>query len=312
MTQDELSLVFRSNEHGNAHAVETGGGSVWVGCCKSPSLLLNVSPSLDEVVPIRFDEGIGGLHDLAFDGQHLWVAHASGHLSRVDPATGAMESIRVKGSTGRPPFLYALHFDGQDLWAGTYTEPGRLFRIDRDTLACAETVLPVAPNHAVRALVATEEAVFVALYTVPGRVVVVDRQSGRQQTLELGDDNMLCTSAAFDGKRVWIGLDTRPATILCVDPATLDFDTVSFHTGSSCVRGLLFDGQSLWLGLYTEPGELIRFDPDTQDVERHVMPEELFNVRDLAADAGRVWAVTQNVRYQASGLYGLRISGRES
>jgi streptogramin lyase len=300
------SLVFRNKDESNAHTVEAGAGSVWAGFCRSPSLLLDVSPTLDRAVPIRFDSE-GGLHDLAFDGEHLWVAHASGHLSRLDPRTHDFHSRRIEVSSGRQAFLYALLFDGHDLWAGTYTDPGCVLRIDRDSESYEEFPIPEAPRWSVRTLVSVNNTLWAGLYTVPGRVVVLDKDSGEQTVVDLGDENMLCTSSAFDGSHVWIGLDTMPAGLVRVDPQSLEFTTYRLHPGSSCVRGLVFDGRYLWAGLYTEPGELVRFDPRSSESRRHVMPDEFFNVRDLALDGDRLWAVTQNVRHLPSGLYGLSL-----
>jgi len=297
-------FTFTVSDATNVHAVEAAAGFVWVGCCRSPSLLLKVSPDLQTTVPITFDRE-GGLHDLAFDGRNLWVAHSSGHLSRVDPVTGEFRSWRLEVSGGQHPFLYCLTFDGDHLWAGTYTDPGRVLRIDPADGGFEEIVLPDVPNHAVRALVPTGDAIWAGLYTVPGRVVSIDRRSGEIATLDLREGNILCTSGAFDGRFLWFGLDTMPARVVRIDPQTHDIRGHDLWPASSCVRGLAFDGGFLWLGLYMEPGELVRFDPETAESRRYTMPPEFANVRDLALQGNTLWAVTQNVRYRPSGLYGL-------
>ena len=304
------SRLFEGREQGNVHAVETAAGSIWVGCCRNPSLLLKVTPGRGETVPIRFDDG-SGLHDLAFDGEHLLVAHASGHLSRIDPQTDEVHTRRIELTSGQRAFLYALHFDGRDLWAGTYTDPGCLLRIDRQSGSHEQLPLPAAPMWSVRTLVSAGDALWVALYTVLGKIIVVDKRSGEQNAIELDAGNILCTSSCFNGRHVWIGLDTMPARLLRIDPHSGEARAYDLHPGSSCVHGLVFDGRYLWLGLYTEPGELVRFDPQTGDFRRHVMPDAFYNVRDLAVDGERVWAVTQNVRYQPSGLYGLPLDAVE-
>ena len=306
------ALVLKDDAHGNVHAVEAGAGYVWVGCCKSPSLLLRITPDLKETVPIRFTNAEGGLHDLAFDGQHLWVAHASGHISRVDPHTCEIRSQKLSVSSGQRTFLYTMLFDGHDLWTGTYTEPGCVFRIDRESGSYTEFGVPAAPMCSLRTLVSVGDTVWIGLYTVPGKVVVLDKNSGDQTLIDLGDENMLCTSSAFDGSHVWFGLDTMPAKLVRVDPRSLEFTTYCLGPRSSCVRGLLYDGRYLWAGLYTEPGQLVRFDPQTGDCQSHVMPGAFFNVRDLATADDCLWAVTQNIRYQPSGLFGLHLGGAEN
>ncbi|MBU0716252.1 MAG: hypothetical protein KJ964_12925 [Verrucomicrobia bacterium] len=305
------AIVFKDNQQGNVHAVEVGAGFVWLGCCKSPSLLLRVTPDLKETTEIRFGKGEGGLHDLAFDGEFLWVAHASGYLSRVDPHTCEFHSFKLSVSSGQHAFLYTLIFDSHHLWVGTYTNPGCILRIDRKSESCTEFQIEAAPMCAIRTLVSVNDTVWAGLYTVPGKLVILDKTSGSQTLIDLGEDNMLCTSSAFDGNHVWFGLDTMPAKLIRVDPQNFKFTTYCLSQTSSCVRGLVYDGRYLWAGLYTEPGELVCFDPRTGDYKSHVMPDAFFNVRDLGLNNDWLWAVTQNTRYQPSGLYGVCLSGRE-
>jgi streptogramin lyase len=300
-------LTFPEPEHSNVHAVEAAHGFVWAGICRAPSLLLRITPDLQRVTPIEFDSE-AGLHDLASEGTHVWVAHSSGHLSRVDPATGERVSRRIPTSDGQRNFLYCLTFDGDHLWTGTYTAPGRVFRIHPADFSHEEIVLPEAPNHSVRALVPTPEALWVGLYTVPGRVVVIDRTSLQQRTIDLGDESILCTSGAFDGRFIWLGLDTMPARVLRIDPETHEVHEFDLWPESSCVRGMAFDGRYLWLGLYTDPGVLVRFDPETAEWERAAMQPEFANVRDLALQGDTLCAVTQNLRYEPSGICALDVS----
>lgn len=301
-------LTFEQPHHNNVHAVLSAAGSVWAGFCQSPSVLARVSPDLTDIAEISFDHE-SGLHDLAFDGRYVWVAHASGHFSRVDPATGEYQTYTADISTSQVPFLYCLMYSGGYLWSATYTEPARLLRIDPADGTQDEIILPEAPHCSARALVATEDEVWVGLYTVPGRIMIVDKHSLTPRALDLGEDNILCTSGVFDGRCVWLGLDTMPARVVRVDPSTHDVESFDLWPGSSCIRGMAFDGRYLWLGLYTEPGELVRFDPETAEVQRHTMPAQFDNVRGLSLEDNTLWAVTQNVRYQPSGLYGIRVKG---
>jgi streptogramin lyase len=299
------SREFTFDGHGqtNVHAVKCAGGFVWMGYCQNPSVLLRFDPRTGATMSVCFKEE-KGLHDLAYDGRHLWVLHSSGHLSRVDIQICSVTSRRIELSSGQNPFLYCLHFDGRHLWAGTYTDPGCLLRIDRETESQDEFRIDVAPKWSVRTVVTTDDSVWVGLYTVPGMVVIIDRKTGQQRVLDLGEANKLCTSSAYDGNAVWVGLDTRPARVLRIDARTHEIAAHDFHEGSSCVRALAYDGRQLWIGLYTEPGELLSFEPQSKKVERHIMPPSFFNVRDLSLDGSYIWLATQNVRYKPSGLYG--------
>ncbi len=304
-TEPASKSLILENGCDNVHAIEVGAGFVWLGCCHRPSLLLRITPDFKECTPIQFGEQEYWIHDLAFDGKFLWVAHASGHISRIDPQTCELSSRKITVTSGQFPFLYTMIFDGHHLWAGTYTDPGCILRIDRESGSWKEFQIEAAPVYSLRTLASVNDTLWAGLYTVPGKVMIFDKASEKQRVIDLGEDNMLCTSSTFDGSHVWFGLDTMPAKLVRVNPQTLEFDTVCLSPKSSCVRGLVYDGRYLWAGLYTEPGELIRVDPRTGDYERHIMPAEFFNTRDLAMDGNWVLATTQNIRYQPSGLYGL-------
>lgn len=294
-------LTFAEGEK-NLHAIACAGGHVWAGCCTSPSLLLKVDPGLAGYERIEFQQA-SGLHDIVFDRGVLWVAHASGHLSRVDPRTGEFETCKLSVSSRERPFLYAAASGRQGIWMGTYTDPGRLLRIDRETMAQQEFVIPEARMCSVRGLAFDRARIWAALYDAPGMLVTLDPQTGRQRIIDLGEENMLPTSMEFDGVHMWAGLDTRPAKVVRVNVDTGEFSPYTLRAGSSCVRGLVSAGGHLWAGLYTEPGELVRLDPRTKEFDTFAMPDEFFNVRDLAFDGTHVWAGLQNVRYEPSAVY---------
>jgi streptogramin lyase len=295
-------LVFAEGER-NLHSLALAGGYLWAGCCLGPSLLLRVDPDLGGYRRVEFGAE-GGLHDLSFDGEALWVAHASGHLSRVEPESCRVESTRLEVSSGQRAFLYCSHFDGEHLWIGTYTDPGCVLRFDRHGGRTLEFAIPESPMHSTRALTSAAGRIWAALYTVPGRLAVLDPEGGGHEIVPLGEENTLPTSIDFDGEHVWVGLDTMPARLVKVDPAARGFETVELHELSSCCRGLACAGGGTWAGLYTEPAELVRVSPDGGR-ERVVLPAGYANSRDMVAGEGMLWTGFQNVRHRPSSVYGL-------
>ena len=79
----------------NLHTVACGGGFVWCGCSTSPSRLVRLSADLQQYETIVM-EGTGGLHDLCWDGIHLWAAHSSGHLSQVDTSGDVVQTLKLR------------------------------------------------------------------------------------------------------------------------------------------------------------------------------------------------------------------------
>ena len=295
----------------NLHSVECAAGYVWAGCCTSPSLLLRIDSETGGYERIEFEQG-GGLHDLAFDGERLWAAHASGHVSRVDPRTCAQHTTKVDVASGETAFLYAAAPEGRGVWICTYTDPGRVLRVGLDGRIEKEFVLPGAPMWSLRDLAYHDGFLWVTAYTARGKVVKIHTDTGDHETIDLGDDGMLPNCLEFDGTHLWVGLDTMPAKLVRIDVRTHEHTTYALHAQSSCVRDLVCAGGCLWAGLYTEPGELLRFDPHAKEFDVVVMPEGFFNVRSLACDGKRIWAGLQNIRYGPSGVYSWPVAEEES
>ena len=294
-------VIFQAREK-NLHCVAYGAGYIWCGFSTNPSLLLKVDPNSMTGERIVFGKE-RGLHDLSFDGTNVWAAHSSGHLSVVDTETSAIRTIRLKDR----PFAYASHFDGRDIWAGLYGEPGRLVRVSRQTGHCDQFVIHEAPRWSVRGIASDRRRLWACLYTVPAMVAILDPQGCTYKVLRLGrgDDLSLCTSIVFDGKSMWVGLDTMPATLVRIDVDSLQYRVYPLHARSSCCRSLVVANGALWAGLYTEPAQIVRFDPEKQSYEIITLPDAYFNTRDLACDGENIWIGLQNIRYGPSALYKL-------
>jgi len=294
-------VIFQATEK-NLHCVAYGAGYVWCGFSTSPSRLLKVDPNSITGHRIAFQEE-RGLHDLSFDGTNVWAAHSSGHLSTVDPRTNAIQTRRLGGR----PFVYTSFFDGRDVWAGLYSEPGRVLRVNRQIGDSDEFVIHEAPRWSVRGTASDGKRLWVCLYTVPAMVAVIDPRASTHNVLHLGagENSRLCTSIVFDGKSMWVGLDTMPAALFRIEVDTLESKVYPLHARSSCCRGLAFAQGALWAGLYTEPAQIVRLDPRKESYEIVTLPDAYFNTRDLASDGKNLWIGLQNLRYGPSALYRL-------
>ena len=293
----------------NLHTVACGGGAVWCGCSTSPSRLVRLSADLQEYETIVM-EGTGGLHDLCWDGDHLWAVHASGHLSQVDPSGGVVRTLQLPFSGDSPPFAYACNHDGKDIWIGMYTQPGCLLRVDRQTGRTREYVIPVAPMWSIRDVAFAAGKVWVPLYDVPGRVVGIDPESGEQQTIPLGEAHILPSTLAVTDGYVWAGLDTLPARVVRIDPASGEVRPFVFSPLSSSCRAMSAVDRTLWVALYTEPAQIVRLDVDTEAWEVIELPGDFSNSRALAYDGAYLYIGLQNRRHLPSTLYRLPLSSR--
>ena len=247
----------------NLHTVACGGGFVWCGCSTSPSRLVRLSADLQQYETIVM-EGTGGLHDLCWDGIHLWAAHSSGHLSQVDTSGDVVQTLKLRLSGDSPPFAYACNHHGEDIWIGMYTQPGCVLRVDRNTGRTREYVIPDASMWSIRDVAFAAGKVWVPLYDVPGRVVGIDPESGEQETVSLGEAHILPSALAVADGYVWAGLDTLPARAVKIDPESGEVRSLEFSPLSSNCRAMAAVDRTLWVALYTEPAQIVRLDVDSE------------------------------------------------
>ena len=305
---DGRGLILGEGQR-NLHCVACGGGYAWAGCATSPSITVRIDPATLTTEEVRHPIG-GGLHDFSFGGTHLWVAHASGHLSRLHPETMQMDEFAIPVASGQRPFAYCVQAGGGYVWVGYYTDPGTVLRIDpAHPHRRRELVIAEAPMCALRDLAWDGRRLWASVYDVPGRLIIIEPELDGYQVVDLGEDNMLPTSLAFDGERVWAGCDSRPARLVAVDPATGELETHVLHEASSCARGVTVAAGGVWAGLYTDPGEIVRLDPATGEFEVWELPRGYCNVRGLVAADGILWAGLQGIRYEPSAVFAIPLVG---
>jgi len=294
----------------NLHSVACGGGSVWCGCSTSPSRLVRVSPELLDYETIVM-HGTGGLHDLCWDGEALWCAHSSGHLSRLDPSDGSVQTIPLRFSGASAPFTYACRYDGRDIWIGMYTDPGSVLRVDRHSGKIREYRVPEAPMWSIRDVAFAGGRVWVPVYGAPGRVVGVNPDSGDRQVVQLGAEEILPSTLVARDDRVWAGLDTMPARAVEIDACKCTvLRCVAFGEQSSSCRAMTVASGSLWVALYTDPAQIVRMDPDSGEWEEIDLPEGYANSRAMADDGEFLFIGLQNRRHLPSALFRLPLGPR--
>jgi hypothetical protein len=293
----------------NLHTVTCGGGYVWCGCSTRPSRLVRLSPDLTDYETILL-EGTNGLHDLCWDGHHIWAAHSSGHLSQVEPSGEVCRTLQLHFSGDSPPFAYACDHLAEDIWVGMYTDPGCVLRVGKDTGEIREYRIPEASLWSIRDVAFAAGKVWAPLYDVPGRVVAIDPENGKQDVISLGEKHILPSTLAAIGNHVWVGLDTLPARLVRIDAASGETRSFAFAPLSSSCRALAVDDGTLWVALYTEPAKILRLDVVTGEWEVIDLPEGFSNSRAMAHDDAYLFIGLQNRRHQPSTLYRLPLSAR--
>lgn len=293
----------------NLHAVAAGGGSIWCGCATSPSRLIRLREDFSAYETILLEPG-RSLHDLAWDGVHLWIAHASGHLSRYDVDHGRTETLSLAVPSGQRAFAYVCRSEGPYLWVGLYTEPGALLRIDKETLAQTFYALPAAPMFSVRDIAFFRGKVWTCVYDVPGRLIGLDPATGHQTTLVLPHEHALPSTLVGTEEALWVGLDSIPAKVLKIDPAHGVSRVFSFEANSASVRALEIRGGDLWIALHTEPAELVQLDLARETWRSLRLPPEYHNSRSLASTDKALYIGLQNRRHESSAVYQLPLPTR--
>ncbi|HEX7008464.1 MAG TPA: hypothetical protein VF184_00685 [Phycisphaeraceae bacterium] len=288
----------------NLHALTVGGGYVWCGCSTSPSRLVSCRPDFSEYETTVL-EGTGGLHDLVWDSGILWMVHASGHLSRLSTADRSVQTIELTSRSRQRPFAYTCHSEAEDLWIGMYTDPGSLLRVDKRSLAVTEYVLPKAPMWSVRDVAVCGGRVWACIYDVPGRIIGLDPETGRQTSLTLMHEHALPTTLVARDGHLWVGLDTIPARVLKIDPDVGVQKSIAFNPTTACVRALALSGSHLWIALHTEPAEVIVLDLLRESWRPILLPPQYSNSRAMACDGEAVFVGLQNRRHNPSAIYRL-------
>lgn len=291
---------------------------------RSPRAQLTLAPDRRTLVPLLRQTALRRIRlnnrpgDLAFDGQHMWIANEErGEVFKVDVLSEAVQRIPLSQYVYHHTFGVA--FDGESVWisAGPHWQ---LVKMDIVTHA------PIA-NFALGAEMGLGQVVFdgnriwAATRSAPHGLWGVYAETNRVDGfLEIGAP---VRDLAFDGRYVWVAADAlyrfnggswilERFTDLTFSPRRLAFDggTGLWVTGSSfqlalidvesnaivfsdqvgTVEAMAHDGTHLWMAM---PGESVAvLDPATRAIVRRVGVPYLSGARAqarMAFDGTHMW-----------------------
>lgn len=301
MGEATVSGTLLRDKDVNLHAIAVSPEHLWCGCATSPSRLVRMPHDFSEYEVFTL-EPAGGLHDLAWDGTWLWVAHASGHLSRLSPADDSLETVSLTLPSRQRAFAYACRSHDHELWIAMYTEPGSLLRIDKTSLELTQYELPEAPMWSVRDLAFCQGWVWACVYDMPGRIVGLDPITGRRTTFTLSEEHALPSTILATNEHLWVGLDTIPARVLKIDPNVGVLRSFVFEATAASVRALALSDTDLWIALHTEPAKLIQLNLVCERWQSMRLPPHYQNSRSLACGEQALFIGLQNRRHDPSAV----------
>ena len=221
-------------------AMEQGFGSLWLGQCRSTSIM-RVDLATGEITA-DIELPVGGLNDessLAVTDDAVWAlsADADNKLVGVDPATNeVVAEWTVPGGTGG-----VRGFEGS-LWVARPTV-GELVRIDPAT-GEEEATIEVAAGST---FVAVGEGSVWTLGATPSEVSRVDPATNEVvATIDVGDGPVNGGDLAVGGGYVWARVSD--SLVAQIDPAT---DTVVARFGPASGSGsVAADDTSVWISAH--------------------------------------------------------------
>ena len=209
------------------------------------------------------DKEVNGVIDHALksvrDG-HLYNFQAWKRLLATQPYK-ALEILRKTwvGATGED-YCRALTFDGTYIYAGLYTSPARVIKIDPSTMTTISSWTPPGGENLCSALTFDGTYIYAGLWTLPAKMYKINPSTMTTVAswTAPGGDNF-CTSLTFDGTYIYAACNTVPARVIKIDPSTMT--TISRWIGASGENtcwALTFDGTYIYAGLSTSPARIIR------------------------------------------------------
>jgi len=209
---------------------------------------------------VIFQPAEKNLHCVAYGGDYVWCGFSTSPslVLKVNPNSMARERIVFKEERG----LHDLSFDRKNVWA--VHSSGHLSAVDPRTNTIRTERLTGRPFVYTSHFDGRD--VWMGLYSEPGRVLRVNRQTGdRDEFIVREAPKWSVRSIASDGNRLWVCLYTVPAMVAIVDPQASSHTVLHLGRSDNLILGtsIVFDGESMWVGLDTMPATLVRINVKT-------------------------------------------------
>ena len=156
----------------------------------------------------------------------------------------------------------SIFSDGSYLYAGLFTSPGKVVKIDLTDFTKVATLTFDTGENYCYTLFSDGSYLYAGLWIAPGKVVKIDLADFTKiATMTLDTWENGCCSLFSDGSYLYVGLYTSPGKVVKIDLA--DFTKIATMTLDTWENGccsLFSDGSYLYVGLYTSPGKVVKID----------------------------------------------------
>ncbi len=269
--QDPSEDVERVHLEGRPSAVAVGGGVVWVVDEEGGAVRGYRSSTLEPSHEIEVPKNPVAMD---FDGTHLWVAHASGQLTRISARTREREDVDVPQAGS----LVDVSAQGGSVWVAD-SERDAIVRLDPETLRTVATI--EIPAGAVR-VAATEATVWVT--GKDNAVTPVDVGANKAaEPIEVGPGPLGLVVA---GDSVWVCVSERDEVVR-IERRSRRVTEEAIKVGDAPVAVSAGDGSVFVVS--QDDRSFVELDASTgRRVRRGTLETR---PRDAAVGAGRLWVV---------------------
>ena len=157
---------------------------------------------------------------------------------------------------------HGLFSDGTYLYAGLYTTPGKIVKIDLSDFTTVSTLTLATGENNCHDLLSDGTYLYVSLDTAPGKIVRINLADFTiDSTITLAAGSGGAYPLTSDGSYLYVGTVQTPARVVRINLADFTIDsTITLAAGENQCRSLISDGSYLYAGLYTIPGKIVKID----------------------------------------------------
>jgi virginiamycin B lyase len=243
----EFPLPAGTGPHG---LVEDREGNIWFSGI-SASYVGKLDPKTGSITqfPIqKVEPAARGPHTPVFDQKGtLWFTIQSGHVGRLNPATGDMKIVPAPSGPGNT-YPYGMQINSQGIPWYVDFRGNRIASVDPVSMAIKEITLP-APDARPRRIAITPDDVVWYTDFARGYLGRYDPKSGAiREFPSPGGRQSQPYGIATIGNTVWYSESAvHPNTLVRFDPATEKFQTWAIPSGGGVVRNMMrtTDGRNL-------------------------------------------------------------------
>jgi len=235
----EFPLPDGTGPHG---LVEARDGNIWfTGISKNYVGRLDPITGAITQYPIqKIEPNARGPHTPIFDQKGtLWFTIQSGHVGRLNPATGEMKIVPAPSGAGNT-YPYGIQINSQGIPWYVDFRGNRIASVDPSTMAIKEITLPNADARPRRLTITPDDVIWYTDFA-RGYLGRYDPKTGamREWPSPGGRESQPYGIASL-GSVIWYSESgVRPNTLVRFDPGTEKFQTWTIPSGGGVVRNMM-------------------------------------------------------------------------